>query len=209
MRTRPCRTASTLIELLVVIAILAILLGQLLPAVQKVRAAARIKCANNLKQTGLACRNYHHSNGRFPYAVMDYQPGQITGTYVLGWIAILPFMEQDAIAKKWDPTQPQNRTVDSDGDGYTNFMLEQMPIPTFTCPAMVAPNGTSAGSLGTAPETRAPSSYLFSVGTPICYQARNESYANLACDGVVTPSGTRRTPPTHPSVTRPSTPRCG
>jgi prepilin-type N-terminal cleavage/methylation domain-containing protein len=127
------RPAFTLVELLVVIAIMAVLMGLLVPAVQKVReSAARAQCGNNLRQLALAVHQYSDANqGRMPF-LTDTTPGTPTGAYLESlFFAILPYVEQDNLYRSFNPAVPTTYNLDST----TSPGAAGHPVPLFECPS--------------------------------------------------------------------------
>jgi prepilin-type N-terminal cleavage/methylation domain-containing protein/prepilin-type processing-associated H-X9-DG protein len=138
------RRAFALIELLVVIAILGVLIGLLIPAVQKVREAAnRLKCQNNLKQIGVALHNYHDSNSQFPLGSYHRLPSPLAAPRITYLIGLYPYLDQQNTFNRWDPNALGTPSPDDGGSvpwcGSANSTGLDPPtahvVPSLLCPS--------------------------------------------------------------------------
>ena len=201
------RGGFTLIELLVVIAIIAVLIGLLLPAVQKVREAAnRAKCTNNLKQIGLGIHNYHDAFREFPYARPirsgDGSVGNAgnatntggtpyptnAGSFGSWQVRLLPYIEQDAI-QKLVIGMPDSATYTA-----ARVAMRKNPVSTFQCPS--DPNSKGSFTSGSDPVYR--SNYLGVTGNDDWFEAG--AWGDNARNGLFAVYSYKRADATNPVV---------
>ena len=186
------RSGFTLIELLVVIAIIAVLIGLLVPAVQKVREAAnRMSCQNNMKQLGLGLQNYQAQRGFFPACSINtnttnkvtlanaQKMGVSAANVFHGWgVMILPFIEQESLYK--------NYNFGVTWSDPTNQSVRETFVKTFMCPT--TPRGTSAMNtklVGAATVNAAPGDYAPDYSYSSTLETNGLVDVNVARNGIM------------------------
>lgn len=190
------RFAFTLIELLVVIAIIAILIGLLLPAVQKVReASARAKCSNNLKQIGIGIHNYLGAFGYVPYSTAyTNENGAPAPRNGRGWtLEVMPYVEQLSLYTALEPTRAEEfSSYTADGLAGTNMeKYVTTPVTMFRCPSDNTKAPTTTKQFQWDPRPVALTNYKGVIGdtqmggtSSIHQGTMPDTHNNIGCNGM-------------------------